>query len=629
MYKEKNNIIKRTASIMLAMVMAITVYSVVPISAATAADTTKKSAVTKYNSNIRTGAGTGYKKVALLKKGKTITIIGSKKASNGKTWYKLNYKSKTRYIISSNVKIKATDVTYSPVKAAVTKTSLNVRNGAGTKYKKAGTLKSGQSINLKGYKKSGSTKWYKITYNSKTRYVHGSYVRIKSSSTQNTGSSGKGATTTTKKTGITKYNSNIRTGAGTKYKKVTLFKKGKSFTIIGSKKASNGKTWYKLKYKSKTRYIYASNVKIKVTDVNYSPTKKGISTAGLNVRTGPGTGYKKAGFLYNGQTVTLKGYKQPSGSSKWYKITYNSKTRYVHSAYVKIKTSSGGTTTSTGNTGVCTSGFPASYQTLVDKLKAAHPKWVFKPQYTGLNWSDALKYEYEKGNNVYSSGGSWVKASKSMVAYYMDPRNFIKENNVFQFLNHSYNSATQTTDTVRQVAGSTFISSDYYVNLIYTAGRDAGVNPNVLAAMIIQEQGTSGTSALISGTYSKYPGIYNFFNIGAYSTKTMTAVERGLWWAKGAGNNYTSYQRPWNTRDKAIKGGASYYGINYTGKGQNSLYLKKFNVMNGLSKVGTHQYMTHVAGAYGEGNKLARADDYTYTFYIPVYNYMPTTPCAY
>ena len=63
MYKEKNNIIKRTASIMLAMVMAITVYSVVPISAATAADNTKKSAVTKYNSNIRTGAGTGYKKV--------------------------------------------------------------------------------------------------------------------------------------------------------------------------------------------------------------------------------------------------------------------------------------------------------------------------------------------------------------------------------------------------------------------------------------------------------------------------------------------------------------------------------------------------------------------------------------
>ena len=431
--------------------------------------------------------------------------------------------------------------------------------------------------------------------------------------------------------------------------------------------------------------------------------------------------------------------------------------------------------------------FPVSYQSKLAALKDKHPKWTFVPQNTGITWSTALSYEYSKGGNVYSSGGSWKKSSKNMVAYYFDPRNFLTETRVFQFLRHNFDSSTQTKTTVKQVAGSTFLNSAYYIDTIYSAGSAAGVNPNVLTAMIIQEQGTTGSSSLISGTYTvnsstsiaskttrsavlrrttyirtgagtgykkagkvkknykitvrgtkkdskgrkwykfnyksktryaiasnikirsttvtyssakkalttaavnvrsgpgtkykgygtlpkskvvsvrgykrlaggsnwykityksktryfsakyariyttSYAGYYNYFNIGAYSANGRTAVQNGLRFARGY-NSPTStvlstrYGRPWNSKTKAIKGGAQYYGTNYVKNNQNTLYLKKFNVMNGLSKVGTHQYMTHVAGAYGEGVKLARADDYTYVFYIPVFNSMPDDPCPY
>ena len=48
--------------------------------------------------------------------------------------------------------------------------------------------------------------------------------------------------------------------------------------------------------------------------------------------------------------------------------------------------------------------------------------------------------------------------------------------------------------------------------MIMDAAKSSGVNPYVIAAMLIQEQGVKGTSGLISGA----TGIYNSFNIESY-----------------------------------------------------------------------------------------------------------------
>ena len=179
--------------------------------------------------------------------------------------------------------------------------------------------------------------------------------------------------------------------------------------------------------------------------------------------------------------------------------------------------------------------------------------------------------------------------------------------------------ATQSNNTS---SASSTPEEKTYVDMIMSAAVQSNVNPYVLASMLIQEQGVKGTSGLISGTTSPYEGHYNFFNIQAYHSGNQTATQRGLWWASQSG----SYLRPWNSREKAIIGGAMYYGEKYVHAGQNTFYLKKFNVQG--SDPYKHQYMTYVEAAASEGIKLSRA--YTaemkavkLEFFIPVYKEMP------
>ena len=72
---------------------------------------------------------------------------------------------------------------------------------------------------------------------------------------------------------------------------------------------------------------------------------------------------------------------------------------------------------------------------------------------------------------------------------------------------------------------------------------------------------------------------------------------------------------------KSILGGAAHYASNYIKNNQNTLYLKKFNVMNGMSSVATHQYMINIGGAASEAAnpesrlQLQRGDNSIYRFY--------------
>ena len=175
-------------------------------------------------------------------------------------------------------------------------------------------------------------------------------------------------------------------------------------------------------------------------------------------------------------------------------------------------------------------------------------------------------------------------------------------------------------------SSNTGSGSKLYVDIIMDAAAQSGVSPYVLAAMILQEQGTNGGSPLISGNYSGYPGYYNFFNVEAYQSGSMSAIQTGLRYASQSG----SYGRPWNTVEKSIIGGAQNYGDNYVKAGHNTFYLKKFNVQG--SNLYKHQYMTYIQGAASEAERLSKAyssvKDSALEFQIPVYNNMPETACA-
>ena len=501
-----------------------------------------------------------------------------------------------------------------------------------------------------------------------------------------------------------------------------------------------------------------------------------VKAASLNVRSGPGTSYQSLGRLSSGARVTVLSEQTGTDGQTWYNIRYTSSsgseaTGYVAAAYVQTAVTY--TTDSDFEAYLNSQGFPESYKDGLRQLHASYPNWVFKAFDTGLDWETVIEneglpprslvdtssisswksvedgaYNWDTSTWTGFDGSSWVAASDGIIRYYMDPRNFLDETYIFQFLSQEYNESTQTREgleamiqgsflsgtvgtgssssgtssgsasgpsaddsntgpgvTVQSVTpsettssaagtvslegpvasissreynlvGDTVVSlespgsdssqsdstqngssqsdstqsgpgvssagpgatgsssegsssgqSISYVDIIMNAGAQSGVNPYVLAAMILQEQGTAGTSPLISGTYSGYEGYYNYFNVEAYQSGSMSAIQRGLWYASQSG----SYGRPWNTVEKSILGGAQNYGENYVKAGQNTFYLKKFNVQG--SNLYKHQYMSNIQAAASEGAELSQA--YTaqmkqgaLEFLIPIYNNMPEEPCT-
>lgn len=307
--------------------------------------------------------------------------------------------------------------------------------------------------------------------------------------------------------------------------------------------------------------------------------------------------------------------------------------------------------------------FPESYKIELRKLHSQYPYWQFEAQHTNLEWKEAIMaegkvglnlvqgsqpsswksvqegaYNWDTGEWVVFDSGGWVSASSEIISYYMDPRNFLDEKYVFQFLRHSYNAEYQTKEGLAAMVEGTFLADTYeeegvqvsYVDTLMEAAEESGVSPYTLASMIIAEQGSQGTGNGIRGDVEGYEGYYNYFSVGAYKTEDMTAVQRGLWWAKGADNGGTSYGRPWNTRTKAIKGGAEHYGNAYVAKGQDTIYLKKFNVQG--DNLYNHQYMGNVSGAALEGSSISgaytgEARSANLLFKIPVYLNMPDSAC--
>lgn len=59
-----------------------------------------------------------------------------------------------------------------------------------------------------------------------------------------------------------------------------------------------------------------------------------ITTANLNMRTGPGTGYAVITVIPKGSQVTVNGY-----SGDWAKVTYSGRNGYAHSSYLKTESS--------------------------------------------------------------------------------------------------------------------------------------------------------------------------------------------------------------------------------------------------------------------------------------------------
>ena len=304
------------------------------------------------------------------------------------------------------------------------------------------------------------------------------------------------------------------------------------------------------------------------------------------------------------------------------------------------------------------SGIPESYWTKLTLLKDNHPNWKFTGYKTNLNWEDAIAAESQVGisyiqssNPIYLSldedsynvstntynqmeAGGWYAANKQTVAYYMDPRNFLNEINIFMFENLGYNASLQTKEVIESIfAGSDLLQyADYYIQAATYDGNN--ISPVSLAARSRQElvsgDGKISNSANGNGKINDI-SYYNFYNIGAFSS-CEDPIFCALDFAKGYDENYTSYNRPWTDPIKAILEGAKYIADGYINVGQNTLYLQRFNVTS--NNTYSHQYMTNTEAPYSESKSSYNAYkkinklDSTIEFLIPIYENMPATAAS-
>lgn len=383
----------------------------------------------------------------------------------------------------------------------------------------------------------------------------------------------------------------------------------------------------------------------------------------LNVRSGAGTGYSKTGTVSYGDSLTILSETTDSSGAKWYKISCGSVTGYVSAAYVQL-TSSGsqGSSDADFESYMIKQGFPESYKPYLRTLHEQHPKWIFTAQKLGVDWNTALKEECVVGRNLvhssalaswksmekgaydfnggywYGLDGSWVAASKEIIMYYMDPRNFLNDTYIFMFENQSYDPSYQTESGVKTILADTFMSGSYtcpdtkkkytYSQTFMDAAKKSGVSPYHLASRCRNEQGVNGAPQSL-GTVKGYENYFNFFDIQAYATSTMTAAEMGCKYAK---TTNPTYLLPWTNQYKSIVGGSIFLGTGYITKGQDTLYLQKFDMVDGGNGLYYHQYMTCVFGQANEAISLKNAYSQdilnsAMEFKIPVYNNMPDKLC--
>lgn len=310
--------------------------------------------------------------------------------------------------------------------------------------------------------------------------------------------------------------------------------------------------------------------------------------------------------------------------------------------------------------------FPESYHSYLRALHEKYPNWKFvadklemsfdeavnneytvtmyynsknEPVYTcrsmvelsqGIAWRSLQKLAYDWVSNKWQifDSNRWVASSREVVAYYMDPRNFLNSTHVYMFLKQSYDPTMQTEEGLNSIISGTFLAVPYEYNaehetdkkyegsfakVLMAAAEESKVNPYVLAGKILTEIGKTNPSQIVSGTYPGYEGYYNFYNWGAYGSNPVAA---GLETAKREG---------WNSRATAIIEGAKELADGYVNDKQDTYYYMDFNVIK--KPYYSHQYAAAAYDAYNKASNLAATyTDYTsapLVFSIPVYTSIP------
>lgn len=626
------------------------------------------------------------KKGVVLPNGQLINVTGEKNDSKKVKWYKINTKIGKKtvkgYVLSEFVKLSVDKKTaaYAKVKA---------KKGAAIKVKptaKGNALKDSKGRKVVLKKDTIVSIFYEITL-SKVKYFKVSFnLQGKPTSGYLTAGEIKliGAVEDTEdedNTDSTDDETNNTDDSDDNTEDTDEDDSGNSSGVINNNTNNTNNTNNNVgQFVAQKAYITSDKVEL-YNEADYKAEILKESETGIS--------YKLA---MNQEVIARKQY--TVGNEKWYLITYivNDSTgkQVIGAGFIPekfIKLSGEPVDDSTGSTSreklssknfekeLTNQGFPEDYKPFLRELHNAHPYWHFEARQLGIDWEYAVERESIVGLNLLQNsnnyawksmedkaydwandsfiaydGSTWVTASNKAVRYYMDPRNFLNEDYIYQFELLSYEPEHHTEEGISAILSGPpmkdtvfdYVASDgtnktiSYAETFLLAGVYSGVSPYHLASRVKQEVAGGGRfSSSATGTVAGHEGYYNFYNIGAYNnTASGGAVASGLNFAeKGSSSKAIIGNKsfneiikiPWNNRYNAILGGAAYIGHNYIMRGQNTPYLEKFNFTDKATF--SHQYMSAIFSPGSESliTKKAYAElkDEPLVFSIPVFLNMP------
>lgn len=349
----------------------------------------KKGQVINVSTNlrIRKSPNTSSDVIGYLTNGEIFNIDGKEGS-----WYKINANGKVGYIhgdyvkeVSGNSNSSSNnsgsnsnlDTSLAGKKGTVVNvsTSLRVRQSPSTSSSVVGSLRGGQTFEIKG--KSGS--WYYINSNGLTGYIHGDYVQVGENISNNGGqSSGNNGQSSENNSGMdtslagktgkvvnVSTSLRIRQSPSTSSSVIGSLSAGQTFKINGK----NG-AWYNIDAQGTKGHVHGDYVQVlsgnegsnnsnnnqsgnsnNNLDESYNgKTGKVVNvTTNLRLRSQPNTSSSVLAYLLPNEKFTLKG----KTSSGWFKVNYNGKVGYLNEEYVKIVSSDEG---SNGNQGGSTGG---------------------------------------------------------------------------------------------------------------------------------------------------------------------------------------------------------------------------------------------------------------------------------
>lgn len=284
---------------------------------------------TTANLKMRSGAGTKYKTIITIPKGKM--VLSSQKLGN---WYKVSYTYKSKgktvtktgwssgsYLKKKTVSLAKTSV---PKTVKFTKTTfytsanVNMRTGASTSKKLIMTLKKGKTVTSN--EKSG--KWYKVSYAygkhvTKSGWVSGSYLKEYYRYTKTSGTYY-----------FTNKTTKLYSHADKKNKYMYIIPAYNGFYSSQKVVNSIGQTWYRVSYNGKNLYVYSGDVS-KSSTKTFAKKNYQVKTS-TYVYSSYGSAYKHLVSLPKGAMISTM---QSVGS--WYAVTYKGKKGYVPASAVQ------------------------------------------------------------------------------------------------------------------------------------------------------------------------------------------------------------------------------------------------------------------------------------------------------